>query len=118
MTRFTALGFAAVLCVGVSACAGDPGDEMAQAACRGYAATPPDRATVDERAKRAAEANEAYAPLQRDIDDAWSRMAAMASTHNSGGEVSAEDLDGYFAADRRVRADCADAGADLGPLKP
>jgi hypothetical protein len=42
----------------------------------------------------------------------------MAAAHNSGREVSADDLNAYFAADKRVRADCADAGADLGPLKP
>jgi hypothetical protein len=91
---------------------------MAQAACRGYAHTPPERATADERAKRAGEANESYASLKGDMDDAWARSDAMAAAHNSGQEVSSDDLNGYFAADKRVRADCADAGADLGPLKP
>ena len=118
MNRFTVLGLAALVAAGVAACAGDPGDEMAQAACRGYAASPPDRTTVDERAKRAGEANESYGSLQRDMDDAWSRMDAMAAAHNSGGQVSAQELNAYFAADRKVRADCADAGAELGPLKP
>jgi hypothetical protein len=118
VSRLAALGVAALVALVVTACGGDPGDEMAQAACRGYAASPPDRTTIDERAKRAGEANETYASLRGDIDDAWSRMDAMAATHNSGGQVSARDLDAYFAADKRVRADCADAGEDLGPLKP
>lgn len=118
MNRVTALGSGALVAVVVAACAGDPGDEMAQAACRGYAASPPDRTTTDERAKRAGEANDSYASLRRDMDDAWSRMDAMAAAHNSGRESSAEDLAAYFAADRQVRADCAAAGAELGPLKP
>ena len=118
MNRLTAVGLTALVALVVAACAGDPGDEMAQAACRGYAASPPDRTTVDERAKRAEEANESYASLRQDIDDAWSRKDAIAATHNSGGQVSAGDLNAYFAADKQVRADCADAGEDLGPLKP
>jgi hypothetical protein len=27
-------------------------------------------------------------------------------------------VDAYFAADEQVRADCADAGSELGPLRP
>jgi hypothetical protein len=118
VNRFPALGLSAAVCLTLSACGGDPGDEMAQAACRAYAHAPSDRATADERAKRAGEANESYASLQRDMDDAWARSDAMAAAHNSGQEVSAEDLNAYFAADKQVRADCADAGADLGPLEP
>ena len=118
MSRLPVLVLTVLVAAGVAACAGDPGDEMAQAACRGYAASPPDRTTVDDRAKRAEEADESYASLRRDIDGAWSRMDAIAATHNSGGQVSAGDLDAYFAADRQVRADCADAGEELGPLKP
>ena len=109
MNHLPALGPAALVALVVAACAGDPGDEMAQAACRGYAASPPDRTTIDERAKRAGEANESYASLRRDIDDAWSRMDAIAATHNSGAPVSAANMNAFFAADRRVRADCADA---------
>jgi hypothetical protein len=118
MNRFTAFWGAALVAAAVAACAGDPGDEMAQAACHGYAASPPDRTTADERATRAGEANESYASLRRDMDDAWSRRDAMAAAQNSGQQVSAADLDAFFAADKQVRADCADAGADLGPLKP
>ena len=112
------LALAAAVCTLLSACAGDPGDEMAQAACHAYAQIPPDRTTSDERAQRAAEADEAYAALRRDMDGAWARSDAMAAASNSGQQVSASDLDAYFAADRQVRADCADAGAELGPLKP
>ena len=118
MNRFPAVGLAAVLCVVVSACAGDPGDEMAQAACRAYAHTPPDRTTTDERATRAGEANESYASLRRDIDDAWSLMDAMAAAHNRGQQISGDQVDAYFTADDLVRADCASAGEDLGRRKP
>jgi hypothetical protein len=108
----------AALGLALTACGAGAGDDAAQAACRAYGHAPPDRATADERAKRAGEADAAYAGLKRDMDDAWKRADAMAAAHNSGPEVSADDLNASFAADKQVRADCADAGADLGPLKP
>ena len=115
----------AALCLVLTACGDNPGDDAAQAACRAYAKNPVSltenadlRTTAAREAQRAAEADDAYAALPQDMDDAWSRMDAMASAHNSGHEVSGTDLDAYFAADRRVRTDCADAGAELGPLEP
>ena len=115
----------AVLCLALTACGDGAGDDAAQAACHAYARNPATaaqrsdlRTTATREAQRAAEADDAYGALPHDMDDAWSRMDAMAATHNAGGQVSAGDLDAYFASDRRVRADCADAGAALGPLKP
>jgi hypothetical protein len=52
------------------------------------------------------------------MDDARSRMDAMASAQNSGHQPSGAELNAYSGSDKRVRADCADAGAELGPLKP
>jgi hypothetical protein len=122
VNRFIALGLSATVCVLLSACGGDPGDEKAQAACKAYGdATsgasigPAVRSTALERAR---EANGTFADLAGDMDDAWKRADAMATSHNGGQQVSAPDLDAYFAADRRVRQDCAEAGADLGPLRP
>jgi hypothetical protein len=45
-------------------------------------------------------------------------MEAMAAAHNSGQQVSGDQLDAYFQADDVVRADCASAGEDLGPRQP
>jgi hypothetical protein len=112
-------------CLLLTACGNGPADDAAQAACRAYGDNPTTsaerselRATASEQAQRAAEADDSYAPLPRDMADAWSRNDAMAAAHNSGQGVSGEDLDAYFAADKQVRADCADAGEDLGPLRP
>jgi hypothetical protein len=111
-------------CLLLTACGNGPADDAAQAACRAYGDNPTTsaerselRATASEQAQRAAAAD-SYAALPRDMADAWSRNDAMAAAHNSGQVVSGEDLDAYFAADKRVRADCADAGEDLGPLRP
>jgi hypothetical protein len=113
------------VCLVLAGCGNSRADDAAQAACRAYGDNPTTsaerselRATATGQAHRAAEADESYAALQRDIADAWSRSDAMAAAHNSGQEFTGEDLDAYFAADRRVRADCADAGEDLGPLRP
>jgi hypothetical protein len=112
-------------CLLLTACGDGPADEAAQAACRAYGGTPTTsaqreelRETASEQAQRAADADDAYAELPRDMTDAWSRNDDMAAAGNSGQVVSGEDLDAYFAADERVRADCADAGEDLGPLRP
>jgi hypothetical protein len=125
VNRFVRTGATVAVCLVLSSCGDDPGDETAQAACRAYGdaasgATigPAVRTTAMERAQRAGEANGAYAAIAGDMDDAWKRADAMATAHNGGGQVSAHELDAYFAADRRVRQDCADAGADLGPLEP
>ena len=116
---------AAVLCLALAGCGDDPGDDTAQAACRAYAGAVTSaeqgaqlRATALERAQRAAEADDAYAPLQRDMTDAWSRLDATAAGHNGGRQVSGGELDAYTAADDKVRADCASAGQTLGPRQP
>jgi hypothetical protein len=119
------VAFVAALCHVLTGCGAGAGDDAAQAACRAYGGSPGSiadgielRTTASQEAHRAAEADAAYGTLPRDMADAWSRSDAMAAAHNSGREFSADDLNAYFAADKRVRADCADAGADLGPLKP
>jgi hypothetical protein len=116
MSRFIAVGLA----IGgtlLSACGAAPGEDAAQAACQAYAGTT-ERASALEGAQRAAGANDSYAALAGDMDDARSRAYAMAAAHNGGGQVSPGQLSAYVAADKRVRADCADAGADIGPLEP
>ena len=124
MNRFTAaLALAASLIL--TSCGDDPGDETARAACEAYghataggehAATL--RATAQERAQRAAEANAVYTVLARDLDDALSDAQALADAQHAGRPVSGTEMDAYFAADEQVRADCADAGNDIGPLRP
>ena len=125
MNRRAALAVSAAVCVALSACGGDPGDETAQAACAGYGdatsgAESGDaaRTTALERARRAGEANSAYGTLAGDMADAWKRADAMADAHNSGQQGSGDELAAYSAADQRVRQDCADAGVELGPLEP
>jgi hypothetical protein len=119
------LALLAALCVALTACGDSAGGDAAQAACRAYGQSAGSiaegvelRTTATDQAQRAADADDGHAALKRDMDDAWGRSDAMATAHNSGQEVSADDLNAYFAADKQVRADCADAGADLGPLKP
>jgi hypothetical protein len=112
-------------CVVLSGCGDSAADDAAQAACPAYGDNPTTdaqreqlRTTATGKAQRAAEADDSYAALPRDIADAWSRSDAMAAAQNSGQPVSGDELDAYFASDKRVRRDCADAGEDLGPLRP
>jgi hypothetical protein len=114
VNRFTGLP-ALAACLALTSCGAGPGDETARAACDAYGHAD---ATAQERAQRAAEANDTYAVLQRDLDDALSRAQALAEAQHSGRQVSGADMDAYFAADEQVRADCADAGNDIGPLRP
>lgn len=69
------------------------------------------RASARADARRAAAADPQWAALQRDIDDFYSRQGTLQ-------QASEGELDAYFAADRRVQADCTAAGQDIGPLKP
>lgn len=69
-------------------------------------------ATAQDDAGRAAAADGQWAALQRDIDDFHSRLGRL------GQSSTVDELDAYFAADRRVQADCTAAGQDIGPLKP
>ena len=115
MNRFTTT-VALAACLVLTSCGDDPGDETARAACRAYGQA--DAPTAQERARRAVEANERYAVLERDLDDALSRARSVAQAQRAGRPISGADMDAYFAADEQVRADCADAGNDIGPLRP
>jgi hypothetical protein len=116
---------AAVVAATLGGCGGAaPGQEAARNACAAYATTGRTqtattveqvdaiRATVRADARRAADAATRWRALQRDIDDAFAREAALSQAR------TADLLNGYFAADRRVQADCAAAGEDIGPLRP
>jgi hypothetical protein len=115
VNRVTA-ALALAACLGLISCGGDPGDEVAHAGCDAYGHA--NAAAAQERAQRAAEANDSYAALQRDVDHALSLSADLAADHNAGREISASQMDAYLAADKNVRADCADVGEDIGPLRP
>ena len=102
---------------------GSPGQSAAQDACKGYANTGRKqvattvegadaiRATVRADARRAATADRSWSALQRDIADAYSGESTLLT-------ATASEVDAYFAADRRVEADCKSAGEDIGPLQP
>jgi hypothetical protein len=109
----------------LASCGDDPGDETAQAACQAYGqatsggADPAAlRSTAQERAQRAAEADNSYAGLRRDLEDALARAGDLADAQRTGRPIGGAQMDAYFAADEQVRADCADAGEDIGPLRP
>ena len=106
------------------ALAGDgPGQDAARDACTAYANTGRHqvattveeadeiRAAAQADADRAAAADRSWRALRRDIGDAFAAQEALPT-------ATAGEVDAYFAADRRVAADCADAGADIGPLQP
>jgi hypothetical protein len=61
---------------------------------------------------RAADADPEWQPLQRDIEDFYSRQSILSQ------QTAANEMDAYFAADRRVQADCKSAGEDIGSLRP
>jgi hypothetical protein len=129
--RLTAvLGLAAGF--SLCACAGaDPGLAAAQAACRAYAGTERQpaattleetetvRATARDEAARAAAEDDTWTALHSDIDGAYAHLAASAAAHDAGEiEKSGREIEAYQAADDRVRADCAEADEELGPLQP
>jgi hypothetical protein len=103
-----------------------PGQDAVKEACDAYADTRVTttaqgddlRARAQDAADRAADADSSWAELKHDIGDAYARSEAMSSVHSAGDEFSTDDLDAYLTADKRVRADCADAGNDIGPLQP
>ena len=95
MNRFTGL-LALAACLALTSCADEPGDEAARAAGDAYGHAD---AEAQERAQRAAEANDTYAVLQRDLDDALSRAHELAEAQRAGRQVSGADMDAYFAAD-------------------
>ena len=116
---------AAVVALGLAGCGGaSPGETAARSACTAYANTlrhqvattveqvDAIRETARSDAGRAADADPRWQALQRDIEDFFARQGTLAQ------QSSVDDVDAYFAADRRVQADCADAGEDIGPLHP
>jgi hypothetical protein len=108
----------------LAGCGADPAQTAAQNACTNYANTMRHqvattvqqadaiRAAARSAAGRAADADPQWRALQRDIDDFYARQRTL-SQQSAVAEVNA-----YFAADRRVQADCKVAGEDIGPLKP
>src|SRR3954469_21862689 len=112
-----------VMAVALTACGSTtPGQSAAQQACRAYAKTMRHQVatTVEGNdaiwaearadARRAAAADPGWHALLRDIDEFHSRLTTLQQAR------TADELDAYFAADRRVQADCASAGEDIGPL--
>ena len=107
----------------LTACGGSsPGQAAAQQACTAFADTGRQqaatsvedadtiRATARAEAGKAAAADPEWHALQRDIEDFYARQTS--SRRRPG------DMVDYFAADRRVQADCAAAGRDIGPPEP
>jgi hypothetical protein len=125
-TRLPAVVSTTVATGTLAGCGGaTPGQTAAQAACQAYAglmrhqaATTVEqadaiRATARSDARRAADADPAWRALQRDIDDFPGRQSAL-SQHSAVDEV-----DAYFAADRRVQADGRSArGGHRSPPRP
>ena len=113
---------ALAVCLVLSACAAPPGKRAAQAACDAYGNTAvkgdAPRAAAQKDADLAAASDPTWAALQRDIRAFYAQADANTAAHDAGRTVTAQQLDAYFAADKRVRADCASVGRDLGPLKP
>lgn len=109
----------------LAGCGGaSPGQAAAQDACKAYANTMRHqvattmeqadaiRATARSDARRAADADPEWQPLQRDIEDFYSRQDTLSQ------QTAVNEVNAYFAADRRVQADCTSAGADIGSLQP
>jgi hypothetical protein len=109
----------------LAGCGGaSPGQAAAQTACKAYANTMRHqvattveqadaiRATARSNARRAADADPEWQPLQRDIEDFYSRQSALSL------QTAVNEMNAYFAADRRVQADCKSAGEDIGSLRP
>ena len=123
-SRLVAVVPLAIVAATLAACSGEsPGQAAAQGACQAYAsfnrhsvattAAQADAvvATARADADHAATADPAWANLQRD-------MTYVFSWRGSVDTATASQMDAYFAADRRVQADCGSAGEDIGPLRP
>ena len=136
MTPIRSLTAAAVVLVtaALTGCGSTaPGQVAAQDACKTYASTTrgqvPEmpalpsswwttaagveavRARAQSDALRATSADSRWQTLQNDIQDAYGLVRMGAATDN-------EKLTAYFAADRRVQADCKAADQDIGDLLP
>ncbi len=114
----------ALVVLTLAACGGSsPGQVAAQQACTAFADTgrrqaatgvedaDAIRATARADAGKAAAADPEWHALQRDIEDFYARQTKLQTATEA-------DMRDYFAADRRVQADCAAAGRDIGPLEP
>ena len=111
--------------LGVAACGGPGGQAAARSACVAYGSTPTNlemaeaiAATAEKDAALAVSSDSTWTALQRDLAAASARAAANAAAQRAGHPVPGADMQAYFAADKRVRADCKAAGEDLGTLKP
>jgi hypothetical protein len=115
----------ALIAATLAGCGGArPGQAAAREACKAYADTGRHQLATTVRqadairgaarssARRAAAAAPEWRALQRDIEDFYARQLRL-SQQSAVGEA-----DAYFAADRRVQADCTAAGEDIGPLRP
>lgn len=120
VARIRSLTAASVVLVTAALVGCAPGHAAAQDACQAYADTTRGsvviktfadaeaiRARAQSDAAHAASADARWQPLRNDIQDAYGHLNKM--------EVNGE-ADAYFAADRRVQADCKAAGADIGDL--
>ena len=74
------------------------------------------RARAQSEAARAASADARWQTLQTDIQDAYSHLNKMTLNNGEADASFNGEADAYFAADRRVQADCKAAGADIGDL--
>ena len=100
-----------------------PGQAAAHDACTAYANTGRHqvatttagaeaiRAQAQSAAQSAAEADSRWQPLQRDIEEAFARARTLPTATDA-------EMAAYFAADRRVQADCKASGRDIGDLLP
>ncbi len=100
-----------------------PGQAAAHDACTAYANTGRHqvtttaagaeaiRAQAQSAAQRAASADPRWQPLQRDIEEVFTRSRTLSTATDA-------EMDAYFAADRRAQADCRASGQDIGDLVP
>jgi hypothetical protein len=123
-TRRLAVAVVVLLTGAFAACGGPvPGQAAAHEACRAYADTGRHQVATSatgaealrtqalSAAQRAASTDSRWQPLQRDIEEVFTRPRNFATATEA-------DMDAYFAADRRVQADCQASGQDIGDLLP
>ena len=106
-----------------------PGQEQARAACLDYRNTGRVQTTetladfeavVREAIRQIREASATNSQWSRLGDDMQAAFAfkAQAARSRTATQPTPEEWNRYFALDRRVQAECADAGQDIGDLRP
>ncbi len=132
IVRATGLISALLLAEVTVACgAPGPGGSAARAACIAYehvgrrqvTTTRPQTLAIWNRARTQAETAASTSPrwtgLSKDIDAGLTHLTASSTAQRAQQSAATDrELDAYFAADRRVEADCTTAGHRIGPLKP